>query len=519
MNRTTAQNKKGGTSRTGLHATLVAGCLLALAAACGTTVPGVETGALRGGAADAGSQSGLGAPQIAGIGPSSAGTFSGKSGLGTGTQLGTGQSPGSGARGIRSQATSTAAPALRGQASSSTRGPIQIGFQVDDSQSVAYKAVGAANKPVDETQAVHAIVAWANAHGGIGGHPIAPILSATNAENGSFATQQQSACVNLTEDHHAYAVVTSPAVGGTDEMVNCLAQHHVMDIEENRWMFDSTYYRQLTPYLYRPSDVSPNRWVPQWVSTLAGRGFFSGKARVGVVRFNAPVFNRVDAAVLKPALARYRVTAQEAVISEPNSVADFGNVAAAVGSAVLKFRSLGINRVLFLQNAGELPYFWMPQAQSQSYFPEYGIDTTDLPNLLAAQYAPAFSGGAVGIGWIPTDDVNDQDIPAGNNAWNLCNQIMRKAGLANLSQNGWDVGAYCDGVFFLRDALKSGIPSNAADFAADVAHLGSSYESPLGFGPTRLGPGRFDGIAVIRDLAYDRGCTCFRYTSSPVSLS
>ena len=44
--------------------------------------------------------------------------------------------------------------------------------------------------------------------------------------------------------------------------------------------------------------------------------------------------------------------------------------------------------------------------------------------------------------------------------------------------------------------------------------LGTSYRGPGSYG-NRIAPGQHDGAALVRELRFDEGCSCNRYTSKP----
>jgi hypothetical protein len=69
---------------------------------------------------------------------------------------------------------------------------------------------------------------------------------------------------------------------------------------------------------------------------------------------------------------------------------------------------------------------------------------------------------------------------------------------------------YCDGLLLLQRALAGAQEISLARLRAGVDQLATSFESPMTFA-THFAPGRHDGAAAVRMLAFDGSCTCFVY--------
>jgi hypothetical protein len=76
---------------------------------------------------------------------------------------------------------------------------------------------------------------------------------------------------------------------------------------------------------------------------------------------------------------------------------------------------------------------------------------------------------------------------------------------------------YCDELFFLQTALDGVSDLSVAALAARVSALGARHQSPITFA-TKFGSGRPDGASVARGTAYDRACSCFRYTGATIAF-
>ena len=127
-------------------------------------------------------------------------------------------------------------------------------------------------------------------------------------------------------------------------------------------------------------------------------------------------------------------------------------------------------------------------------------------------------------GWVPLLDIpdasNPDDGPYSNSARRDCVKLMRSNNQrlrdANAKRHAINL---CDSLYLIEQALKlAGGPSITRDsFLAGVHGLGTSYVNGQTF-QTRLTPTRHDGVAAVRQFAYQPKCTCFAYTSNPFAI-
>jgi hypothetical protein len=165
---------------------------------------------------------------------------------------------------------------------------------------------------------------------------------------------------------------------------------------------------------------------------------------------------------------------------------------------------------MFLENAGEIPFFFMQQADSQSSRPIYGMTSADIPDTQAGQQPPAQLKGSMVVGWNPPNDVATSNVPKGNAAYDLCASVMKKYAV---SGSGFYIDSICDTILFLRTVVPKVTNFNTAGLRAAVAGLGTSYNSPFTFS-TSFGPNRFDGATTVRGGRFDDACTCYKYVGS-----
>jgi hypothetical protein len=332
--------------------------------------------------------------------------------------------------------------------------------------------------------------------------------------SGTFAQQAQAACTDFTEDHKVIAATASDDGG---DNAACYLQHNTVYVTNKRILYDQTYLQQY-PNTYLVGRMSASRWGV-FVDGLAKQGFFSGGAKVAMLRYDQPDYKRVSDLVIKPRLAHYGVKlTDEFAISEPSGVADLGGEAATLGNAVVKMRGEGVDHVLFLDDGGAMVFLYMPEAQSQGYHAVYGLNSDADPQFQEENQAGNQLHGALGVGWVPADDVNLTQDPGGNPAYSLCINLLRQAGLSypdRASQT--TVLGNCDDIFFIKTVLERAQALTPAGFRDAAEGLGDAYNSAYTFA-THFAPGRHDGPSKVRLLGFNDACNCFKYTGPLISV-
>jgi hypothetical protein len=378
---------------------------------------------------------------------------------------------------------------------------IKIGFQITGNLGAGFALVGASGEAPEERLIYDALVDWINNSGGLAGRKLVPVYHDTDPTGGTWATQAQAACATFTEDNQVLLVGTS-VVGGSDALYGCLSAKGKPTIEQNLWLFDHTYYDGKPGLLYQPGRMSPDRWAKAYVDGLLEAGYFKGDPKVGLVRFDAPVFKRVSDGVLKPRMASHGLKfTEEIAVSSPESVAGFSSSSSQISNAILRMRNSGVSHVMFLENAGILPFLFMPAAESQGYRPRYGLSSNDIPATQEDQVPKVQLVGSVGVGWLPGSDVANENYPPGNAVHDQCLAVAKAAGT---SESGFYVQPPCDTLLFLRTVLDNATDLTTDGMRAAVEQLGASYASPVTFA-TAFGPGRYDGDTRYRILFFDTG--------------
>jgi hypothetical protein len=257
--------------------------------------------------------------------------------------------------------------------------------------------------------------------------------------------------------------------------------------------------------------------VPAWISGLKAGGYFDKGAKLGLARFDAPVFGRI-ATLIKNELKKIgQKIVVEAVLNTPQSVSDFGRMSSEFQAAVLRFRQAGVEHVMFDEYAGEMPFFGLTVAENQDYHPRWAFNSTNLTNTIQAQHGDSQLTGAVSVSWLPGQDVADQHDPrVGTGVLAKCYDIVKKGGM---TPSRLYSGIFCDSFFFLQRILSTTNNVTPEGMGAASAKLGTSYESPYTW-TTRFGAGRTDGASSVRIAKYTLNCVevdgeprgCFKFS-------
>ncbi|HVB27991.1 MAG TPA: hypothetical protein VNE21_08795, partial [Mycobacteriales bacterium] len=202
-------------------------------------------------------------------------------------------------------------------------------------------------------------------------------------------------------------------------------------------------------------------------------------------------------------------------ISRINSTSDEGTVVQQANSAVLRFHSEGVDRILFLTTyGGLLDAIFMKDASQQHYYPEYGLSSHDAPVALGGGNVPADQlANAQGLGWAPFTDF--ATVPADQTAPSepKCLHILESAGVPAPTDRGQvnqDL-LYCSSfLLFAKIATAAGPDLTRRSFIRAGEALGDAYDDPLAIrGASEIGPGSHQGITDGELIRYVPSCTCF----------
>lgn len=520
---------------------LVASATIALlGVGCGTTVPlsqrgngavgvqssgagssGLETGGAAGSAATSGGDLG----SASGSGGAATGGTSGATGTGSG-----GASGSSGGAGAVGGGGSAGGPTSGSSGGSSGPGvtptTVYIGASYPNSDVAAGDAaLGAANASPGNVQAEYdAVVGYINSHGGVAHRKLSPVWYEQSVQNSASETEQQ-ACATYTQDHKTLIFGTlTPSI---DQLMDeCAAREGAVILYTGAIARLTSALKQTYPFDVDETEPTIDGSMKITIAGLAKQGYFSTGAKIGIVTWDDPQYVYGINTAAEPALAAIGLhNVPVEYVTSPQSYGDLGATSASAGNAVLKFHAEGIDHVIMfdgpsgVNSSGILVLEYFQQANSQHYFPKYGLNSTSGFTGLASDYPPQEMVGSVGVSWEPVGDESNADYPSSRlpPVGQLCLKIMASAGQqVSPGSNAEDIQlAICDNLFFIQEALdKVSGPLTQQTTLAAINSMGSSFQPAETFG-IDVTAQRHAALELVANIAFVQSCTCYRYTSSP----
>jgi len=447
----------------------------------------------------------------------SAGTVA-ASGAGTGAPS-TGSRTSSGATATASlRAGSTTATGTGGTRAAASGPPIQVGVFYPNDGGAAYAAFGVTSPDSqggDPTtkllKALQAITDDINRRGGLGGRKMELVLHGAPLVTGdTWSSQGQAACSDFTEDHKVFAALLM--INGTVSTSECLAGRHVIVLESRNIVYDKYEYQKTSPYTYSARGLNLSRQGP-WLEELSKGGYFDKGAKVGVVTIDDTMHSRSMDEVVRPTLRAHGITVTDVgLLTSPQATADAGTMGAQTGNVILRFKSEGIDHVIFWGSQGVGPFFFPTAAENQGYRPRYGLSTADYPELNRNQAPAAQFARAMGAGWSGPGDVGLAPNWQPSDKARACLKYFSDQGQAiTTGDTASGVLNLCDSLWLLEAGMDRATVATPEAFRAAVDGLGSSVAS--GGTPVLWSPGVHDGAAAVRRFAFDTGCSCFKWAS------
>ncbi len=370
----------------------------------------------------------------------------------------------------------------------------------------------------DERDYWAAVLDDLNKRGGILGRKVEVIFAEFKAAtNEPVEAQQQAACDTWTKDNKVFAVYG----GGGEVMLECSRKAGVL--VTGGGVSTGPVYQQ-NPQLVDVSAIRFERLGQVSVDGLGALGYFKPEpqwptGKVGLISWDTPDYRYAYEHGYVPALKKRGVTlADTAWVAEPATVNALGDASAAISSAVLRFQSAGIDHVFIQDGAagvfrgGGLTILFLRTAESQQYRPRYGFNANNFPgdpNLPAEQ-----QHGMLAIDYADFNPINDEGI-APNPHRERCFKIVTAKGLSVADpQKMANAAAFCEFTWFIETTLKRASALTLAGAISSAESLGTSFGSPTTYG-TRLGPGRHDGVELVRAARFDDACACMKYATKP----
>jgi hypothetical protein len=423
-------------------------------------------------------------------------------------------------------AAAAAAAAQRGAAAAATQaGPtgdipgvtpttIRIGFMTETNRQSANAALGAGKIGAygDVPAEARAIADWLNRTGGIAGRRVIPVMENYDVSN-SDPNQPTAICTKFTQDDHVFSVVDIEA---NPDYEACYARARTLAFATSAYSGDTPYLEHVAPFVFVPTMPAIERGMQVHTDGLVQQGFFGKTDKLGIMVSDDPMIRRNFTQFVLPRLARAGVTNPD--IYYINPYADTATVARDLGTGVTHMHANGDNEVLlFGDSGGAATLVTMTAAKGQNWYPKWGLDTTSSPAALETitEISDELKNAVV-VGYYRTgdaeSDMGGDPVPASPQE-KACVDIYKAAGITfGTRLNSVVAYRYCDYAFALRQASQ-GLGANLSiqTLVAQATHMGTSYMSVNAYHASFNGhPYGTDGY---RMLAFDTGCSCFKYTS------
>ena len=402
--------------------------------------------------------------------------------------------------------------------------PIKLGYTVADVAGIAAALGVAGYNASEQTQATRdewkALIAYANAHGGVGGRKIVG-----NEYVVTGTTNTNALCVQATEDDHDDAVLDFDSFS-TDADVACFAKHQTPLVAQ---LFGQSREAMLQTRPYVATTFAlPDRAEPGLIDGLNRVDYFNN-AKVGVIMDDLPLIKKIWSDKMQPALNRLGV---KVVATHYFNPTDPGAQASQAQTAVLDFKSKGVDHVIAAVNVLVLITYTQAE-QNAAYYARLGLGDYFIGASAApgnAQYFPGLARGmkdavAVSVSGVIIDDpskkqgaVIDRNNPSLYPGTRRCLDVLSeqlKTDYYRLDNNararGWN--AICDSFFlWWQDAQKVGAAYTRQNWGTVIPQFGTGFQSAVVHG-TLFSPTQYDGGADYRIGKYygaDTACTCYQ---------
>ena len=496
---------------------------VALATACGSTVPITQHAGMA--SEPAGAGLGTAAP-LAAAEPAATTPTGAPLGTSGGSAPGAAPAAGPGAPAAQPQSPSGAAgapgpaqPGPDGAASGSARrtGPLKVGVAYTDNAQ-AQGALGvSSDQTANERTAVRAMVRGLNDAGGVAGRKIEAVEYAWDSSGNNWSENAAVACERFTRDEPV-TVVLDAAFGTIGGFGDCLHKAGVLHITNSSE--GDRVSSQQRPLHANTGSMIDDRTYGAVLSRLAATGYLTPRSQLGVVLEQCPAIERAYTRSIKPLIARLGMPAPvERAIECTTGFSSAGPAGSVVSGAVLAFRQADVDRVMFVSDQESVALLlFANNASPQQYFPGYALSSNAQaeplrPNLPADQWPQLH-----GVGTSPyTDVADDGSDPAGVEA--RCVRLSRRGGVTAQAHVDYAFIHGACGLFLLLEAglERTGGNAEAAALQAAINGLGTSFRGPgLVANATRYSADAHDGPDAVQVFGYEQKCTCVRYRGKPL---
>ncbi|HEX5588355.1 MAG TPA: hypothetical protein VFZ17_13665 [Acidimicrobiia bacterium] len=343
-------------------------------------------------------------------------------------------------------------------------------------------------------------IAALNTAGGIAGCQVEGVFFNFSARSDDFNQTSQQECAAFTQDEKVFAVYAGAYE--TKVAVDCFAKAKVPMFQiGTNYPPSCADAKKYAGFIYTPSGIYTCRYG-SFIKLWKDNGLFPKDAKVGILVKDdgSGQGDFLADKVWTPELKKLKIPVTTFNYTGAINGATFADVNAALGNAILQFKSAGVNVVLFTPAGAQGPAAFMPQAKAQSYFPNYGIDTADGFGIVASAGAESVKTG-IGISWSYLDLplTEQQKLPANSAAADCA------AWSTPTTTSTPGASPLCDYFHILNQAMTGATKVDAASLKKGVAGLGTKFVSSVTYdgGATKFTSKRTDGATKAMVLEFD----------------
>ena len=368
-------------------------------------------------------------------------------------------------------------------------GKVNLGLAYEsDAAAVTQQSLGTDTAQVPADQAIvdnlKAGVAQLNSAGGLAGCQVDMVTYRFPASTSDWGQESQKECAAFTQDTHVFAVYS---VGGLENRVgvDCYVKAKLPFFATGQ-LYQPTCDDLTTgaPYIYYPNGVASCRFAGL-VGLWNQAGLFSKNAKVGILAMDdgSGQGDYVANKIYGPALKKLKIPYETFTYHGASSGNDFANTSVTLSSAVLKFKTDGVNTVIFTPGGPQGPAGLMPLAASQGFFPAYGLNTSDAIALAATVGANSIKKG-IAVSWQITDlPIQAQQSLPVNAAITKC-ATWAQPSTTTLT----GVNAYCDFLNMLQTSLGKAKDLKPETMRKAIDALGTTFKASTTYnGATKFG--------------------------------
>lgn len=351
----------------------------------------------------------------------------------------------------------------------------------------------------DMPQIVQAYVDYVNAHGGINGRRVQPVVRKTDPLS---QDDQHNACTYFKDDQKVFGVVDTATHIYADTQRCYGQQNHIpfshsyalsTDFQNSGQGYEVTVPRTL------------DRIAHDWAIEAKSLGVIKGGEKVGIFTDKCEPSSTVLHNVLAPALKADG--ASDVIFGATDCNPEAQQTQSP--NVVTQFKTKGV-QVVFPATSYVGVQVFLSNADSQLYKPRYFASDYDglTLDLFAQHFSTSQWDGVLGVnggysGWQHAG----KPQPARQK---FCSDLVTAKGLPPIDNSGKNSEAIgmCDQFFLMvQAATLTGNNLTRAGWASAVTRVGAF---PAAGDPnSTFGPGKFNGDNVVQTVVWHKDCTCY----------